>query len=58
MHANLAYDRDLGFWGLVGIAELLVGDGVAGDLGGGADVLAHVRDELVLELVVRHAYDA
>ena len=41
-----------------GIAELLVGDSIAGDLGRGADVLAHVLDELVLELVVGHADDA
>ena len=41
-----------------GVAEPLVGDGVAGDLGGGADVLAHVLDELVLKLVVGHAHDA
>ena len=39
------------------LAELLVGDGMTGDLGGGADVLAHVLDDLVLELVVGHAHD-
>ena len=40
-----------------GVAELLVGKGLAPDLLGRDHVLAHVLDDLVLELVIRHAHD-
>ena len=39
------------------VAVLLVRDVAAGDLLRGHDVLAHVLDDLVLELVVGHAHD-